>query len=430
MLPATLREALRTRCVHPVVGAGVSRTVRTLDGAPAFPTWAQLLERAAQRLDEEARPGAPVVRALVGLPEPRYAEAREHAVTQLGRTLWIRLLEECFDRGRTDIDARSLAIPQAIWTLGSNLVLTTNFDRVLRWGCPNAADLEESDFFPSSQRGNPKLPHVWHLNGSVRDPWKMERAPYLTPGLLEIGHALSMTGAGRHALFIGYDVDDPATIPQFGAVLQAQSSGPHYALARPRDLDRLRHAASGADVSFIEFSEYGPPLEAVLGRLADAAGRIDERAIPPDLSQLPPNRKRWDVYLGYAKPDREIAERLSASLHARGVDVFFDRWEIGPGMIVEKQREQGMRDSLVSVLLVSRAWSPSVFEEFFALLESSVAGDRLLVPVLLDDTAPPAKLAIREPVDLRGGESAHVAGVEALVGAVRRARESSPDSGR
>lgn len=99
--------------------------------------------------------------------------------------------------------------------------------------------------------------------------------------------------------------------------------------------------------------------------------------------------------------------------------MFFDRWEIGPGMIVEKQREQGMRDSWVSVLLVSRAWSPRVFEEFFALLESAITGDRLLVPVLLDDTAPPAKLKIRKPVDLRGGESAFTAGVAALVRAVR-----------
>lgn len=151
---------------------------------------------------------------------------------------------------------------------------------------------------------------------------------------------------------------------------------------------------------------------------------------PQMIAMFRSNPKRWDVYLSYAEPDREIAEHLAARLLVRGVDVFFDPWEIGPGMIVERQREQGMRNSLVSVLLVSRAWSPRVFEEFFALLESAVAGDRLLVPVLLDDTPPPAKLAIRRAVDLRGGESAYTAGVAALVGAVRRARESSSDSGR
>jgi hypothetical protein len=422
MLPATLREALRSGRVVPIVGAGVSRTVRTVDGAPAFPSWAQLLERAAQRLDEEARHGAALVRALINLPEPQYAEAIKNAAKQLGPALWSEFLRECFDRRRADIDERSLLIPRAIWALGSKLLLTTNFDRVLRWACPNADDLEEASIEPPARS---KRPYVWHLYGSIREPHKM---------VLEPGHdvprprELNSVTAGRHALLLGYDVDDQVTILQFGATLKAISDGPHYVLARPRDLDRLRRAASGVDVSFIEFSEYGPPLEALLHSLAEAAGSTAERTdeqVAPKLPTVPPGPKPWDVYLGYAEPDRELAERLSASLHARGLRVFFDRWEIGPGMIVEKKREQGIRDSLVGVLLVSQAWTPQVFEDFFALLHPAVVGELLLIPVLLDDTVPPAKLAIRQPVDLRGSESAYTTGVEALVSAVQRARAGS-----
>ncbi|MGA2597927.1 MAG: hypothetical protein ABSH09_13165, partial [Bryobacteraceae bacterium] len=52
-MPASLIEALRRHEVIPFVGAGVSLAVTDLNGTRLFPTWRELLERAAERLRAE-----------------------------------------------------------------------------------------------------------------------------------------------------------------------------------------------------------------------------------------------------------------------------------------------------------------------------------------------------------------------------------------
>lgn len=53
-IPRTLAECLRTGKIVPFVGAGVSMAVRHKEThTPLFPSCKQLLERAAQRLEED-----------------------------------------------------------------------------------------------------------------------------------------------------------------------------------------------------------------------------------------------------------------------------------------------------------------------------------------------------------------------------------------
>ena len=49
-LPKSLIDALSSRDVIPFVGAGVSLAVTDAAGAPLFPSWSELLTRAAERL--------------------------------------------------------------------------------------------------------------------------------------------------------------------------------------------------------------------------------------------------------------------------------------------------------------------------------------------------------------------------------------------
>ena len=57
MIPQTLEDRLREGKVIPFVGAGVSMAVINREtGKRLFPSWSELLMRAADRLDEEGDP--------------------------------------------------------------------------------------------------------------------------------------------------------------------------------------------------------------------------------------------------------------------------------------------------------------------------------------------------------------------------------------
>src|SRR5438067_1356369 len=96
-LPSGLVEALRTRTLVPFVGAGVSAAVRRKDGTPAFPTWRQLLERAAARRPDDAD----LILALI--KRQRYLEAANEARQSLGAE-WHDFLRAQLDPRLEDID--------------------------------------------------------------------------------------------------------------------------------------------------------------------------------------------------------------------------------------------------------------------------------------------------------------------------------------
>src|SRR5207248_1118532 len=96
-------------------------------GERLFPSWRELLERSANRLEEEKNSQhAEAVRALLGLPKPDYLEIARHAREGLGEPIWYKFLKEQFDYPRERAKHESLNLAQAIWNLKSQLVITTN----------------------------------------------------------------------------------------------------------------------------------------------------------------------------------------------------------------------------------------------------------------------------------------------------------------
>src|SRR5438067_11979819 len=98
-IPKTLKDRLRDGKVIPFVGAGVSMSVIDREtGERLFPSWRELLERSANRLEEEKNSQhAEAVRALLGLPKPDYLEIARHAREGLGEPIWYKFLKEQFD---------------------------------------------------------------------------------------------------------------------------------------------------------------------------------------------------------------------------------------------------------------------------------------------------------------------------------------------
>lgn len=319
MIPQTLQDRLRRGQVIPFVGAGVSRAVlRRADGEPLFPGWRDLLIRAADRLGREDKaPASGVVRNLLDLVPARYVEAAQHAREGLG-ALWPGFLKEEIDRSFDEADPESLGLARAVWELGNRLIITTNYDRVLHWACPEGNDLDLWDIEAKAEQaqllrddGRPARPTVWHLHGRIGNAADLILTPdgysRLYQGESEGRYKAALATfrtllASRSLLFVGFSFDDRALSVELRGVndLFEGTTGPHYAVVRAGEVERLR--ALNLPLEFLTFPEFGEPLVLLvkqLGNIArDGAGAPpgpspsspDAAPPPPGASYSPDNR--------------------------------------------------------------------------------------------------------------------------------------------
>ncbi len=93
---------------------------------------------------------------------------------------------------------------------------------------------------------------------------------------------------------------------------------------------------------------------------------------------------KYDVFLSYAREDRNWVKRLAEALSKKGLRVFLDQTEINPAKPVFKQLEKGLRESEFIIPIVSaETLSPNQAFEFGAAL----ASDHSLIAVVSDGVA-------------------------------------------
>ena len=134
-----------------------------------------------------------------------------------------------------------------------------------------------------------------------------------------------------------------------------------------------------------------------------------------------------DIFISYAKEDREKAKLLVEALAKTGWSVFWDR-KIPTGRdwhsYVGKELEEAK-----CVLVV---WSESSVSSKWVREEAGEANDRdILVPVLLDATKPPLGFRSAQALDIsgwRGDPSASV--VDRLIGDMERLLGGSRDESK
>lgn len=137
----------------------------------------------------------------------------------------------------------------------------------------------------------------------------------------------------------------------------------------------------------------------------------------------------WDVFISYAHADKEQVTALAEALHARGLQVFFDAWELGAGEVVAHRLDAGLRNShdgilVVSATSVARPW---VLQEYAVLLQRSVELGRRLIPVVIEAAELPPMLASRNWIDLRGKSgAAYAEAVDDIARALRGQRRGPP----
>ncbi|WP_437759539.1 SIR2 family protein [Sorangium sp. So ce1389] len=301
--PRSLVEALRHKHLVPFVGAGVAMAVRRAsDGKSLFPSWPALLAAAAVRLTEEGRHNdAALVNAFLSYDTPRLLEAAHEAKRALG-PIWNRFLVEQLNPDAKDVQPSSLELARLVWGLGSQLVITTNYDAVLRWACPDRLNLREWIIETPSGlvellRGPLQRPTVWHLHGTIHHVDDIILTPdgyttlYPSSPTVEVRYKAALESlrtqmAGRTLLFVGFSLEDRLFGDQLRWVSEAfrGAVGPHFALVRSEDRRAFEQRAAELPVEIIEFEAFGEPLHSRLRALAMAAapgGGMDHQKLPP-----------------------------------------------------------------------------------------------------------------------------------------------------
>jgi hypothetical protein len=199
--------------------------------------------------------------------------------------VWYEFLKDTLDIPFDRVDNDSLELARSIWRLGSNLIITTNYDEVLRWACPRQQDLQSWPIKAQVEQASLlqrelRRPVIWHLHGNVSNASSMilTSADYklLYPegnhstrqadyqGALQ---TLRQLIASRSLLFIGFSLDDEYLGLQLKDVneIYGGAAGPHFALVSERNAERVRSMGPGVEV--ITFTDHGEPLLELLREL-------------------------------------------------------------------------------------------------------------------------------------------------------------------
>lgn len=323
-LPRSLEEGLSDGRVIPFVGAGVSMAVERVRGGRMFPSWKRLLLDGAARLEQEGKK-ADVVRALLeDDEEPDYLQAARKLRDKLG-SHWGPFLKDAIDVSRSEVAEGSLSLARAVWSLGSRLLITTNYDQVLRWACPEEwrddlslwdvnAPAEQAEYL---RHGELRASTVWHLHGYIGNAAGLILTPdgyaslYPVAGETEPRHQAALETlrhllVSRSFLFVGFSLDDEHFGVELRRMLETFKGfgGTHYALVHRRDVERLRRL--GSPVDLIAFEDFGEPLLELLGELARHVDPVRRKPSVPRANGSPP--RAVPLYLGlntYAKEHSE-----------------------------------------------------------------------------------------------------------------------------
>jgi hypothetical protein len=282
-LPRELVEAVRKHQIVPFVGAGVSMGVKR----GLFPSWKQLLEGLAERLEQEALPETVVAEVRQRIAGGDFLTAAEIGFKELGAFRFNRFLRERL-RVRRPADAE-LSVVRALWGLRPEVMLTTNYDDVLLWGRDGAESIsndQEDELNLMDAEASPDTPRLWYLHGTIHRLSTLilggaDYARLYGDGSQQDGRYSLYTNAlvrlrewirAKPFLYVGFSFSDPYVLKQIEHVLGITKGRhvPSFALMKKGSIER------GAlwpryNIQLIEYEDHGPPLAACLNALSRAA---------------------------------------------------------------------------------------------------------------------------------------------------------------
>jgi hypothetical protein len=281
----------------PVIGAGVSMSLKSHAGQPLFPSWTAVLQRAADELLKigKVKPSG----AICSMIEyEMYQEAADIAKKAFVGKSWGDFLNSVFDIAPNEIDPDTKALPEAIWGV-SRRVITLNFDKVLRYTCPSpsvtAFDNENRTALADFVRGSDGKDFIWHLHGTIDN---ISSLIFTSSGYEELYEedknfkaaiaALRTVSATERLLFVGCSLSDAELIAKIAEVAQVFDDhvGPHYALVHKSEAAAVEKRLEALPFEIVSFEEFGAPLIEIIKSLERVGTRGDVKPLQKKISQI------------------------------------------------------------------------------------------------------------------------------------------------
>jgi hypothetical protein len=294
-IPHSLLRAIKNKNLIPIVGAGVSMSLKRPNGEDIFPSWKRLLELAADKMESEGKEElAFALKAM--LPIGRYKTAADFAREGLGGALWERFFRKLFAIEKSEIALDSMDLPKSIWKL-SNRIISLNYDKVMRFSISDIEDVAEIDNFNSAElarfsRSEDSRKSIWHLHGRIDN---IASIIFQTESYDEL--YLQKNSSQKAALsvlhslcrdevlcFVGCSLDDAELLAQFSEnqKLFNGNVGPHFAIVKEADSQKIRQKLYQTNIEILTVPEFGPPLVDFIDFLS--TGRLEA----PSLSKPTP----------------------------------------------------------------------------------------------------------------------------------------------
>lgn len=328
-----LKRLLSEKKVIPFIGAGVSMAVKDQKGQQLFPSWPELLKKLAFNLEKLGKTAeANLINAYFGLSKFNYLEVADKLKEFYpSKQSFNEQLKNIFDKHSSEADQESLALAKAIWEIEQNLIITTNYDKVLHWASNSPSDTAYWDIQSTSEqaralRDNVSKPTVWHLHGHIEhiDNLVLTTESYNklydnnTNGEFKAAYTALLTFlASKSFLFIGYSLDDEFFVNELEKICSIfdNNSSEHYVLLRQGS--KLSEKLQGKIIP-ISFENYGQPLIDKIKSLIPTSNEAIERlpyATPITiknnadyLTSLPP---RNENFLGRVDELKKLEDTLT-----------------------------------------------------------------------------------------------------------------------
>lgn len=278
-----LKEALENGSLLPLVGAGVSMSIKDKNGDGVFPSWKKLIERAADKLDSKE---CKLVNMLI--EEGMLTDAAETAKKHLAGEQWFQFLDSQFDPDLNQFDSSSFELPKAIWKLG-NQIVTLNYDRVLCHASEtgNTKTIKNSSrALLNTMRSPSQDKMVWHLHGHIEEPENLVLTPDSYKRLYEdkdeyeaamdiLRHVL----ASRSLIFIGCSLSDAELLAELAKQheLFSGNSKVHFVLVHKNIEELVKVKLKNFEaIKILTFEDFGQPLIDVIDSIARLKSASDD----------------------------------------------------------------------------------------------------------------------------------------------------------
>jgi len=329
-LPQSLIDVIKNNTLIPFVGAGISMGIKDINNKDnlIFKNWTNSLLDAVKLLKDEGKnnEATNVESELKIFPVDYLAIASK--IHKYLNSHWNKYLTQTFDKSYENINQDSLNIANEILKI-NNLVITTNYDNVLKWACENKNDLIEWDKKAlygqvDSLKQNPSKQTIWYLHGKISNPDDIvftkesyEETYKENSGAIEVLKYHLLT---KSFIFCGFSLDDPYIKIQLEKLksIFGTNLSKHYMIiqkGQQKDFSYL------GDIQFLEVENYDKDYLSLLKKINQQ--KNSNPVLPIQYSQqtitkskkffnVPFESKQNDV-VGIEGKLEEVHEKLSNS---------------------------------------------------------------------------------------------------------------------